>query len=82
MNNIEELERNLAIKEAYIEMIIDKCIGYDGNTTYKGMKDLADEILIYAKLARDNNDKEICFIDGHNKGYNIIKELVKEDINE
>ena len=74
----DKFARLCVLKDAYLQMIRDKCVDYDGWKDYKGLKNLVDEVDEYAKLALTNNDTEVCYIGPNGEEYNILDEEIKE----
>lgn len=71
-----ELERQLKIKNAYCGMIIDVGLGYDGYESSEDLKRLIDELLSYARMAIDCDDKSQIFIDAKGNKLNILDEVI------
>ena len=88
----EELKlakRQIEIKDEYLKLIIFTAAGYDGMCTEKGLKSLIDQLVDYAHLALNNDDKTVIF-GGKIKGEsgkelnfgtprNILSEEIKEE---
>lgn len=53
---IQELERKIKIKDAYLKLIYYIAFDYDGCNTVKDLKSLIDEIKKYSDLAIDSDD--------------------------
>lgn len=79
---LEDLIRKNKIKDEYLHLIRMKAVGYDGYNTVKGLKDLIDELSVYAKLAMENDDLEPIWLDGNNHLKNILEEDLGEDKDE
>lgn len=74
LRRLEQLERQIEIKNAYLDMIYDVGIDYDGCNTIKSLKELIDEFMKWAKFAMENNDTECMFIGANDKEFNILHE--------
>lgn len=79
---IERLRKNnLRIREiydAYLWLIIDLSLDYDGFNTVEGLKGLIDEIKSYAYMAIDNDTKTPFYKDGDGNDLNILLEKIGE----
>ena len=75
-----DLQRQIDIKNAYLEMIRDIGFDYDGRDNVEDLKNLIDELLYYTRLAIDNNDKEVIYI-SHKDGKEQELNILSEDIN-
>ena len=73
-----DLERQIAIKNEYLSLILDLIYDYDGFNTVEGLKGLIDEVGKYVGFALDNDDKEIVYIDGNGDNFNILHERIGE----
>jgi hypothetical protein len=77
---IERLRKNnLRIREiydAYLWLIIDLALDYDGFNTVEGLKGLIDEIKSYAYMAIDNDTKTPFYKDGDGNDLNILLEKI------
>ena len=73
-NYIEKIERQNEIKDAYLDIIYDIGVDYDGCNTIKSLKELIDEFMKWAKFAIENNDTECMFIGANDKEFNILHE--------
>ena len=73
-NYIEKIERQNEIKDAYLDIIYDIGVDYDGCNTVKSLKELIDEFMKWAKFAIENNDTECMFIGANDKEFNILHE--------
>ena len=71
---INEMQRQIDIKNAYLDIIYDIGIDYDGCNTIKSLKELIDEFMKWAKFAIENNDREPMFIGARDKEFNILHE--------
>lgn len=78
---IEKLERENKIMKKYLQLIIDLGFDYDGFNESEDLKKLIDELVRYAVLGRDVNDKEVMYVkDLDDKGrYNILMEKINEN---
>lgn len=77
-NKIKLLERQIAIKDAYCNMIWEFGVDYDGYKTPKSLKGLIDELVECAKKANRSEDKTIEFF-GDGKKYNILMEELEDN---
>lgn len=74
-----DLQRQIEIKNAYLQLIIDLGFDYDGCETIEGLKFLIDELCTYAKMAINNDDKTVIYISGKdNIEDNILMERISE----
>lgn len=71
-----DLQRQINIKNEYCKMIIDVGLGYDGYDTPEDLKKLVDELLSYARMAIDCDDKSVIYVDGKNNQLNILNEVI------
>ena len=78
-DQVEMQMSNDEIMERYFEIIIDLALDYDGFKTVKGLKDLIDELVRFAKLGRDCNITEPIY-ENNGKKYNIIHEELIGDV--
>lgn len=74
---IEELERQIKIKDAYCNMIWMIGCDYDGYETPKGLKKVIDEIVDYATKAMNCDDKSPIYVDEDESESNILMEKLK-----
>ena len=82
-------KRQIKIKDEYLKLILFTAVGYDGMTTKKGLKSLIDQLVDYAYLALNNDDKTVIYggkIKGENgkelnlgTPTNILLEEIKEE---
>ena len=88
----EELKlakRQIEIKDEYLKLILFAAAGYDGMATERGLKSLIDQLVDYAHLALNNDDKTVIYggkIKGENgkelnlgTPTNILFEEIKEE---
>lgn len=73
------LERQIDIKNAYLQMIVDLAFDYDGYEDTENLKNLIDELSHYAKLALENNDKEPIYA-SYSNGKKIDSNILIEDL--
>ena len=77
-----DIERKIKIKDAYLKLIIDLSVGYDGyENDINGLKSLIDTFSEYSVRALKNDDKCEISVNG-NKKYNILGELLNEKTND
>ena len=74
-------DRQIKIKDAYLQMIIDIGFDYDGYEKAESLKNLIDELCAYAKLALENNDKEAIYISTDQNGKEVESNILMEDLN-
>lgn len=75
----KEYSRNLRIKDAYLQLIIDLAYGYDGFNDVDGLKGLIEELSEYAKMALKNDDKSSIYTDGRDRKLNILDEVINDN---
>lgn len=75
---LEDLQREIEIKNAYLDLIYGLIFDYDGFNTVEGLKGLINELRKYASYALDNNDKIPIYIDGDGNDLNILHEKIGE----
>ena len=73
-----DLERQIAIKNEYLSLILDLIYDYDGFNTVEGLKGLIDEVGKYVGFALDNDDKIPIYKDGNENDFNILHERIGE----
>lgn len=71
---IAELKRQNEIKDGFLGFIYDIGYDYDGCGTVKSLQELIDELMKFARLALENNDKEVMFIGARGREFNILHE--------
>ena len=74
-----ELKRQINIKNAYLQLIIDLAFDYDGYEEAENLKGLIDELSYYAKLALENNDKEPIYT-SYSNGKEVDSNILIEDL--
>lgn len=75
----KEYSRNLKIKDAYLQLIIDLAWNYDGFNDINGLKGLIEELSEYAKMALKNDDKTPFYIGSNEENFNILDETIKDN---
>lgn len=70
------MTRTEKIQTQYLKFIINLGYDYDGFDTVEDLKNLIDELIRYAKLGLEKNDKEIIYINNKLK-FNILGEQIK-----
>lgn len=75
----KEYSRNLKIKDAYLQLIIDLAWNYDGFNDIDGLKGLIEELSGYAKMALKNDDKTPFYIGSNEENFNILDEIIKDN---
>ena len=80
-NKFTELERQVKIKDGYLQLIKDIAYDYDGfYNNIQGLRDLIMELYTYANQGLQNDDKTVMYIGEKDKKYNILSEEVDEDV--
>lgn len=69
------LERQIKIKDSYLELIRDIIYDYDGENSIEGLKSLLKEAADLASKAIENDDYS-CIYMGSNSKYNILFEEI------
>lgn len=73
-----DIERKIKIKNAYLQLIIDLSVDYDGyENNIDGLRSLIDMLVEYSLRALKNDDKCTISVNGSKK-YNILGELLNE----
>lgn len=72
---LECLQRQIAIKNEYLVLILDLIYDYDGFNTVGGLKGLIDEVGKYAKYALVNDDK-VPIYENNGQKLNILGEEI------
>ena len=69
-----EKDRQIEIKNAYCQLIVDLGFDYDGYNSVEGLKSLIDTLVDYAQKAITNDDMSVVYVgdDGHKE--NILME--------
>ena len=75
----KELDRKIQIKDKYLDLIIAIGYGYDGFNEVESLKGLIDELVRFAKMALDNDDKTSIAIDSNDKKMNILGEIIESE---
>lgn len=73
------LQREIDIKNSYLQMIKDVAFDYDGCEDIDGLKNLVDELSYYASLALNSNDTEPIYTSCSN-GVKINGNILMEDL--
>lgn len=79
---LEDLQREIEIKNEYLVLMVDLAYDYDGFNTVEGLKGLIDELRKYASYALDNNDKIPIYRDGNENDFNILHERIGGEKND
>ena len=78
LKEINNLKRQIKIKDAYLQLIRDIAFDYDGyGDSIEGLRDLVDELSAYAKMAIENDDQSSIYSswsDGVETESNILME--------
>lgn len=77
-DEIDDLKRQIKIKNAYLNLISDIAYDYDGCNTVKSLKELIDELVKMCNQAYKNDDWSVMFIGANNTNKNILQELLKD----
>ena len=72
-------DRQIAIKDKYMQLIIDLGCDYDGWNDVDHLKGLIDELVSYARYGIECNDKQVMFRGLDNSAYNILDEEIDFD---
>ncbi|MEI3530117.1 MAG: hypothetical protein V8Q75_03455 [Bacilli bacterium] len=75
-NEIENLKRQIKIKNGYLQMILDLGFDYDGFNNVLDLKLLINELCNYAHKALKNDDKSVIYENGFNEKLNILSEKI------
>ena len=75
---LEDLQREVKIKNAYLELIYGLIFDYDGFNTVEGLKGLIDETTIFVDRALNSDDKKPIYADGDGNSLNILQEKTGE----
>lgn len=76
LKEIKTLEKQLKIKNNYLELIYAMGFDYDGFEQVESLKDLIDELVDYAVKALKNDDSAVVAISGRGKELNILYEEI------
>lgn len=72
------MERKLKIKDAYLELIRDIAIDYDGYESVEDLKELIDELAKYAAMGLKADETSAIYC-GDKENYNILMERIKKE---
>lgn len=75
----KELDRKIQIKDKYLDLIIAIGYDYDGFSKAENLKGLIDELVRFAGMALNNDDKTPIAIDSNEKQLNILDEVIKDN---
>lgn len=75
---LEDLQREIEIKNAYLNLIYGIIFDYDGFNTVEGLKGLIDETTIFVDRALNSDDKKPIYRDGNENDFNILHEKIGE----
>lgn len=75
---LEDLQREIDIKNAYLDLIYGLIFDYDGFNTVEGLIGLIDNLKIYVSYALENNDKIAVYRDMNGNDFNILHEKIGE----
>ena len=73
---IRNLQRQIIIKNNYLDLIWQIGYDYDGCNTIKSLKELIDELIDLATKGLKNDDKSIMYIGANGINKNILFEKV------
>lgn len=76
---IHKLERKLAIKDKYLQLMWEFALDYDGYTSSKALQGLIDELVIMMQDAMDSNDIKVVYERMNGKKLNILCEELPEE---
>lgn len=72
-----DLEKQIKLKDAYCQAIVNLGFDYDGLNTVDSLKGLIDELVSYAQRAIECDDKGVMYVDGEGRHRNILGEEIK-----
>ena len=75
--DIQDLKREKEIMTKYMQLIVDIGFDYDGYNKSEDLKELIDEIVEYATLGIECNDKKVMY-QNETKKYNILMEEIED----
>lgn len=75
----QQLIREIQIKDKYLDLIVVIGYDYDGFNEAESLKGLIDELVRFAKMALDNDDKTSIAIDSNDKKMNILGEIIESE---
>ena len=70
-------DRQIKLKNAYCQLIIDLGVDYDGCSSLDSLKSLIDELVDYSYKAINNDDKAVIYINGDEHKENILMEKIE-----
>lgn len=84
LNDSNDIERTLKIKNEYFHLIHDIGYDYDGCNDVESLKDLVDELVDLAVKGLKNDTKSVIYSDGNIDSedeicYNILREKIEKD---
>lgn len=80
INKIEQLQRQIRIKDKWCQLIIDIGFDYDGCNKVESLKKLINELVEYSYRAIKNDDTTVAYVGGGDgKKLNILSEEIKEE---
>lgn len=74
LSEVDNLKRQIKIKNEYLDLIWAIGNDYDGRNTIEGLKELIDELVDMAKKAYCDDDKTVMFTSSNNSKFNILRE--------
>ena len=77
LDYIDKLERQIQIKDNYLDTIIGLGADYDGFNKAESLKELIDDLVDRANKAYHNEDKTVEFINYRDGCVNILNEKVE-----
>lgn len=80
-NEIENLKRQIKIKDRYLQLIIDIGFDYDGFNNVDDLKSLVDGLCTYAEKAKNCDDKNTVYVSGNGIKENILGEKIDANNN-
>ena len=75
----KELDRKIQIKDKYLDLITAIGYDYDGFSKAENLKGLIDELVRFARMALNNDDKTPIAIDSNDRQLNILSEIIKDN---
>jgi hypothetical protein len=71
---LKKKDRQLKIKDKYLELIYFLGVDYDGWNTVESLKSLIDDLIDYVKKAGNNDDKAPIYSGFNGENFNILYE--------
>lgn len=77
LREIEQLKRQIAIKDAWCGFLVSIGFDYDGYNQVSSLKSLIDELVKYARFAINNEDGIVMYESDEQK-FNILDEVIEK----